>query len=81
MTYSLKCSPTVEAVWNALPQPVSERLTLAIARVCEDPMDGTKPWGIDDGVTRILALNGVVAALYLHHAEKALHVYQIEYLG
>jgi hypothetical protein len=44
-------------------------------------MGETEPWGIDDGVTRMLVLSDVFAVLYLEHSAKALHIYQIDYLG
>jgi hypothetical protein len=81
MTYSLQCSRIVEAVWDSLPQAVSGRLAAALARACDDPMGETEPWGIDDGVTRMLVLSDVFAVLYLEHSAKALHIYQIDYLG
>ncbi|MFJ8474185.1 hypothetical protein [Kitasatospora sp. NPDC094011] len=81
MTYSLQCSRTVEAVWDSLPQTVSGRLAVALARACDDPIGETQPWGVDDGVTRMLVLADVFAVLYLEHSAKVLHIYQIDYLG
>ncbi|MGW6912552.1 hypothetical protein ACWGB8_01820 [Kitasatospora sp. NPDC054939] len=81
MTYTLQCSPTVAAVWDSLPQPVSERLAIAIARACDDPIGETEVWGVDDGVARMLVLADVLAAVYLDHSTKSLHIYQIDYIG
>ncbi|GAA0453971.1 hypothetical protein ACFQ2B_27735 [Streptomyces stramineus] len=79
--YVLKCDATNQAVWDSLPQSVSERLTLALAAACTDPLGATEPYGEDDGIMRTLVTGDLLLVIYLGHQTKTLHIYQIDYLG
>ncbi|MFH8785105.1 hypothetical protein [Streptomyces roseoverticillatus] len=79
--YALHCNATNQAVWDSLPQPVSERLTLALAAACADPIAATEPYDEDDGIMRTLVLSDLFVVLYLGHQTKTLHIFQIDYLG
>lgn len=81
MTYRLKRDATIEAIWNALPQHISEQLTVALAAACEDPYGTTEPHGVDDGLVRELVLDRLIVILYLGHHDKVVHVWQINYWG
>ncbi|MFF4406668.1 hypothetical protein ACFY2W_01315 [Streptomyces sp. NPDC001262] len=79
--YALKYDATIAAVWDALPQAVSEQLNDGLAAACADPLTATVPYGEDDGIMRMLVLDEVFVVIYLGHQTKTLHIYQIDYLG
>ncbi|MGW6026555.1 hypothetical protein [Streptomyces sp. NPDC055099] len=80
--YELRYDATIEAVWDSLPQPARDAFDRALIAACEDPYGVTEPYGIDDGVTRTLALDQTVAVLLLTHPPwKMLRILQITYLG
>ncbi|MDG9701696.1 type II toxin-antitoxin system RelE/ParE family toxin [Streptomyces sp. DH37] len=82
MTYRLKYDPAAEAVYDALPQHVSEQLTLALADACDDPIGATRPYGdIEDEVIRRVVAGDVTALLLVGHNMKTLTVLEITYLG
>ncbi|MFD5734377.1 hypothetical protein ACFWIY_16275 [Streptomyces sioyaensis] len=49
--------------------------------VCEDPIEATQPYGIDDGVTRQLVLDDMIAILLVTPAMKRVRILQISHLG
>ncbi|MFI0218809.1 hypothetical protein [Streptomyces lydicus] len=79
--YVLKCDAIRQAIWDGLPQPISEQLTRALAKACADPVGATQPYGEDDGIMRTLVLPDVFAVIYLGHQTKTLHIYTIEYIS
>ncbi|MET7620516.1 hypothetical protein [Streptomyces sp. NPDC005408] len=83
MTFQLKIDSVVQAVYDSLPDDASLALTLALAEVCEDPVGHTDPYGIDDGVTRLLILDRVLVMLLVTDtpAMQIVRVLQIAYDG
>ncbi|MGP3984064.1 hypothetical protein [Streptomyces sp. KR80] len=81
MSHRLKYDPAAEAVHDALPSDVSERLSLALAAACDDPIAATEPYGEDDGVVRMLITEHVIAVLLVGQITKTLTVLQLSYLG
>ncbi|MEV6781201.1 hypothetical protein [Streptomyces sp. NPDC051098] len=83
MTFRLKIDPVVQAVYDSLPDDVASTLTLALAEVCDDPFARTDPYGVDDGVTRLLILDRVIAMLLVTNtpAMQAVRILQITYDG
>ncbi|GAA3368372.1 hypothetical protein GCM10020367_06450 [Streptomyces sannanensis] len=79
--YRLKYDPSAEAVMEALPQAVSEALTLALADVCADPIGATVPYGEDDGVMRMAVTPQAFAVILAGHTLKTITVLQVTYLG
>lgn len=82
MTYALRYDKTIEAVWDTLPQAVSQALGDALAQACADPLGRTEAYGEDDGVMRTLMVSETLfAVVYLGHQTRTVHVYQIDYVG
>lgn len=79
--YALRCDAVNQAVWDGLPAEASERLALALADACADPLAATQPYGEDDGIMRTLVTGDILAVIYLGHQTKTLHIFQIDYLG
>lgn len=80
--YELRYDVIIEAVWDSLPEPARDEFDRAILAACQDPYGTTEPYGIDDGVTRTLALTHSVTVLLLVHApRKTLRVLQITHLA
>ncbi|WP_116214975.1 hypothetical protein [Streptomyces olivoreticuli] len=63
MVYRLKYDLAAEAVHDALPPEASERLSLALAAACDDPIASTEPYGEDDGVVRMIVTEHVIGVL------------------
>ncbi|MGW6531431.1 hypothetical protein [Streptomyces venezuelae] len=79
--YALRCDAGNQAIWDGLPDGPRQRLTLALADACADPLRFTQPYGEDDGIMRTLVTEDVLAVIYLGHQTKTLRIYQIDYLG
>lgn len=79
--YALRCDAVNQAIWDGLPDEPRQRLALALADACADPLGTTQPYGEDDGVMRTLVTGDVLLLVYLGHQTKTLHIYQIDYLG
>lgn len=80
--YELRYDPTIEAVWDSLPEQARDEFDRAILATCEDPFGTTEPYGIDDGVTRTLVLQRTVAVLLISHTpRKILRILLITHLG
>lgn len=79
--YRLKYDAAAEAVHDALPPDARAELTLALAAACENPMTGTKHYGVDDGVMRKATTRHVTAFLLVGHTFKTITVLQIEHLA
>ncbi|MFF8590002.1 hypothetical protein ACF061_00940 [Streptomyces sp. NPDC015220] len=79
--YRLKYDPAAEAVHEAMPPAASEALTLALADACHDPFAVTEPWGVDDGITRMLITPQAFAVLMVGKQEDVITIFQITYLG
>ena len=62
--------------------PACGEFDRSILTACEVPYGTSEPYGIDDGVTRTLVLQGTVAVLLISHApRKTLRILQIIHLG
>lgn len=81
MTYRLKYDPAAEAVHDALPVPVSEPLTLALAAACVDPVQATQPYGQEDTIMRMAVTEEAFAVLLVGHTLKTVTALQINFLG
>lgn len=81
MPYLLKYDPAAEAVHDSMPTPASERLTLALADACHDPIGHSVPYGEDEGVVRMVLTDHAFAVVLIGRALKTLTVLQISYLG
>ncbi|WP_407917136.1 hypothetical protein [Kitasatospora sp. NE20-6] len=82
MSYRLRITADQQRVWDSLPPRAGEELTLALARVCDDPIATTLPYdGDEDGVLREIVLPSLVVVLLLVDATRNLHIMQITYLG
>ncbi|MCC2279109.1 hypothetical protein LKL35_27325 [Streptomyces sp. ET3-23] len=81
MIYKLKSDPAAEAVHDALPQAISEELSLALATACDDPLASTDPYGEDDPIVRTLVTPRTTSVLLIGHTLKTVTVLQITYLG
>ncbi|KPI12039.1 hypothetical protein OK074_2660 [Actinobacteria bacterium OK074] len=81
MTYRLKYDLAAEAVHDAMPPAASERLSLALAAACEDPIGATEPYGEDDGVVRMLVTEHAIVVLLVGQVTKTLTVLQLSYTG
>ncbi|MBF6045970.1 hypothetical protein GO001_12140 [Streptomyces sp. NRRL B-1677] len=81
MGYRLKYDRAAEAVHDALPPEVSERLSLALARACDDPIASTEPYGEDDGVVRMIVTEQVIAVVLVGQIAKSLTVLHLSYTG
>jgi len=82
MSYRLRITPDLRRVWETLPQQAAEELTVALARVCDDPLGETVPYdGDEDGVMRELVLPSVVAVLLVLDGTKSVHLMQLAHLG
>jgi hypothetical protein len=80
--YELRYDPTIEAVWDSLPDQARDEFDRALLDACQDPYGTTDPYGIDDGVTRTLVLQRTVAVLLISHApRKIVRILQITHLG
>ncbi|MEU1778144.1 MULTISPECIES: hypothetical protein [Streptomyces] len=81
MIYRLKYDPGIEAVHDALPQDVSQELSIALSAACDDPLGATTPRGVDDPYNRAIVTDHVYVLLYVSHTRKSIDVLQIHYLG
>jgi hypothetical protein len=79
--YRLKYDAAAEAVHDSLPPDARAELTLALAAACENPMTGTKAYGVDDGIMRKTTTRHVTALLLVGHNLKTVTVLQIEHLA
>ncbi|WP_424891165.1 hypothetical protein [Streptomyces sp. XH2] len=81
MGYRLRYDRAAEPVHDALPPEASERLSLALAAACDDPIAATEPYGEDDSVVRMLVTEHVIAVLLVGQITKTLTVLQLSYTG
>jgi hypothetical protein len=77
--YRLLCDVTLLATWDSLPDDASTQLTAALSDVCHEPFIETEPWGIDDGINRILVRPLVTAILAVNEDARTVRIYSIEY--
>ncbi|GGR00985.1 hypothetical protein [Kitasatospora griseola] len=77
MPYSLHVDSVQQLVWDSLPPPAGEELSLALFQVCEDPHGTTVPYGEDDGVTRLLVTQRLLVMLLVNDGAKRLTILQI----
>ncbi len=81
MAYRLKYDLASEAVHDALPPEASERLSLALAAACDDPIASTEPYGEGDGVVRMIPTEHVIGVLLIGQITKTLTALQLSYTG
>jgi hypothetical protein len=81
MIYRLHQDRTVRAVRASLPQAAADELTLALDGILANPKAGTSPYGIDDGVTRLLVLSRSMAVLLVNEGTRVVTLLQITHLG
>ncbi|GAA2722002.1 MULTISPECIES: hypothetical protein [Streptomyces] len=72
--------PGIEAIHDALPQSVSQELSIALAAASDDPLAATDPRGVDDPYNRTIVTDHVHVLLYVSHTRKSIDVLQIHYL-
>lgn len=77
--YRLLCDEPLLALWDSLPDDASAQLTAALSDVCHEPFIETEPYGIDDGVHRILIRPLVTAILTVNEDKRTVRIYSIEY--
>ncbi|MFI6936819.1 hypothetical protein [Streptomyces sp. NPDC050287] len=77
--YRLLCDKPLTAIWDGLPDDASRQLTAALSDVCHEPFIETEPWGIDDGINRILVRPLVTARLAVNEQAQTVRIYSIEY--
>nr|WP_202549040.1 hypothetical protein [Streptomyces sp. SID8352] len=63
-----------------MPTAASEALTLALAEACDDPLAATDPYGVDDGIMRMLVTRHAFAVLLIGHHHKTITVLKITHL-
>jgi hypothetical protein len=81
MGYRLHRDETIDAIWDSLPQQLSEQLTAAMADVLQDPFGTTEPFGVDDGMTRRLLVGLLAVTIYVGLDSGEVYVWEIEFLG
>ncbi|MFE9736138.1 hypothetical protein ACFYO9_37430 [Streptomyces sp. NPDC005863] len=77
--YRLLCDETLLAVWDSLPDDASAQLTTALSDVCHEPFIETEPWGIDDGINRVLVRPLVAAILAVNDEARTVRIYNIQH--
>ncbi|MGW2371709.1 hypothetical protein [Kitasatospora sp. NPDC001683] len=81
MIYRLHLDRTVRAVRDSLPQAAADELKLALRTILADPKGGTQPYGIDDGVTRMLVLSHTIAVLVVNDEAMRVTLASITFAG
>jgi hypothetical protein len=81
MIYRLYQDSTVGAVRDSLPQAAADELTLALDGILADPKAGTLPYGIDDGVSRMLILPLTIAVLLINEEKLRLTLVSVTHGG
>lgn len=77
--YRLLCDETMMAIWDSLPDDASAQLTAALSDVCHEPFIETEPFGIDDGINRILIRPLVIAILAVNEDKQTVRIYDIQH--
>ena len=77
MIYRLHQDRAIRAVRATLPGPAALELTRALDGVLADPKSTTTPYGVDDGVMRLLTLSEVMAVLMVNEATATITLLQI----
>lgn len=81
MTYRLRLDPSIHAIYASLPEDGRRDIAVCLLDALADPIAHSAPYGVDDGVMRILAHGSVTIAVLLDHDAKAVTVVQIGYIG
>lgn len=77
--YRLLCDEPLMAIWDSLPDDASRQLTAALSDVCHEPFIETEPWGVDDGINRILERPLITVRLAVNEQAQTVRIYSIEY--
>lgn len=81
MTYRLRLDPTVHAIYASLPDDARRDIAVCLLDALSDPIGYSTPYGIDDGIMRVLAHGSVTIAILVGEPTKTITVVQIGYLG
>lgn len=81
MTYRLRLDPSVHAIYASLPDEARRDIAVCLLDAMDDPIAHSTPYGVDDGVMRVLAHGGVTLAVLVGEPTKTITVVQINYLG
>jgi hypothetical protein len=81
VTYRLRLDPTVHAIYASLPDDGRRDIAVCLLDALSDPTGHSTPYGVDDGVMRILAHGGVTITILIGEPTKTITVVQIGYLG
>lgn len=71
----------VDRCLDALPQPISQEVSVALAAACANPLGATTPVGEDDQIIRSIVTPHTRILLFLGQASKTIAVLAITYLG
>lgn len=81
MTYRLRLDPSIHAIYASLPDEGRRDIAVCLLDALNDPITHSTPYGIDDGIMRVLAHGSVTIAVLLDHDAKTITVVQIGCLG
>ena len=81
MTYRLRLDPSVHAIYASLPDEARRDIAVCLLDAMKDPHAHSTPYGIDDGIMRVLAHGAVTIAVLVGEPTKTITVVQINYLG
>lgn len=81
MTYRLRLDPSIHAIYASLPGEGRRDIAVCLLDALADPIAHSTPYGIDDGIMRVLAHGGVTLAVLLDHKAETITVVQISWLG
>ncbi len=81
MTYRLRLDPTVHGIYASLPEDARRDIAVCLLDAMNDPISHSTPYGIDDGVMRVLAHGSVTIAILVGEPTKTITVVQIGYAG
>ena len=76
--YRLLVDEPLLVVWDSLPDDASAQLTAALSDVCHEPYIETEPYGVDDGIHRVLVRPLVAAILAVSEQAQTVRIYSIE---
>lgn len=81
MTYRLRLDPTVHGIYASLPDQARRDIAVCLLDALADPLGHSTPYGIDDGIMRVLAHGTITIAVLLDHDAKTITVVQLGYIG
>lgn len=81
MTYRLRLDPTIHGLYASLPDLARRDIAVCLLDALNDPIAQSTPYGVDDGIMRVLAHGSVTIAVLLDHSRETITVVQIGYAG